>query len=70
MKWMAGEMSFDACQRQNVCFFSKTYTSALRPIQLPMYWYVLVKWVTLKEVKRPRRESHHSPPFNTEVKSS
>jgi hypothetical protein len=65
--WTIGVLGFDSRRGLGICFFITASRTALGPIQPPIQW---VPGAFYLGVKRPGRESDHSPPSSAEVKNA
>jgi hypothetical protein len=63
--WTIGVLGFDSPRRLGTFLFTSASRTALEPTQPPIQW---VPGALSLRVKRPGRESDHSPPSSAEVK--
>jgi hypothetical protein len=63
--WTIGVLGFDARWRLEIFLFTTASRTALEPTEPPIQW---VPWALSLGVKRPGRETNHSPPSSAEVK--
>jgi len=63
--WTIGVLRFDSRRRLWIYLFTTASRTALEPTQLPNEW---VPGALSPGVKRPGRETDHSPPYDAEVK--
>jgi hypothetical protein len=65
MGWMIGVLGFDSRRELGIFLFNTASRTALGPIRPPIQW---VAGALSLAVKRPWRESDHSPPSNAKGK--
>jgi hypothetical protein len=67
MGWTTHNVGVIAPCRCKIFLFPKSSRPTLGPTQPPIQW---VPWASFPVVKRPRRETDHSPQTNAEVKNT